>query len=490
MALLKEFNKGKIKLEDLLLNFKYRNSSKNHDSFEMYAIEVRPFYVAIRALQHFYNKGFKEINPHILSAIVVFSTKESDVDEICDLFKDPTVELSNYLDLFDIDQESKESSALIKEMGRATLFLKPYLKELNYISIVTKGRRNLYEINVTNNTLSKFPKRAVFCNSFVGGLKLTPILGKVINTCCSFSCLNEIRSVTKTLIFDNHVNAEDEKTIIEQLKALEVVVAEGDKQVTINTRLNQLAINPYTDFFTIDDANYVANIEDLTIENDSKIITTETIPFEQDLDDLQNIAYGSDGTLYENALFDIINENFSIFTNKIHYGAEAIGQRVSDIAFTAKIFDKNEEKKILIIIECKAGNAIKSFDERKEIDDVKNLLKKFSDINFDGVWYWVANGNSLPSYEEHGGYRANEYSKNLLQKLNDIQFEVSEFSRMPTIITAFSYTALKDYLKYIFVKTKNKDIITPFIVPHFWRWSKKFMNLQYVMIHKELNIGV
>ena len=42
----------------------------------------------------------------------------------------------------------------------------------------------------------------------------------------------------------------------------------------------------------------------------------------------------------------------------------------------------------------------------------------------------------------------------------------------------------------VYVNANGQDVITPYIVPHFWRWSKKFMNLQYVMIHKELNIGV
>lgn len=485
--LLKEFVSEKVTFDDLLLNFKYRNSSKNDNSFEMYAIEVRPFYVAARALMHFRNKGFKEVDPHILSSIVVFSTKEYEVDDICDLFEDPTVKLSKYLRLFNIEQESIEH--FLKEIGRVTLFLKPYLKALNYISIATKDRRDVYRINITDALLSKFPKQSVFCNSFVGNLKLTPILGKVINYCYKFSDIKETVTVEKSLIFDRHITEDDEKTIIEQLKNLKIFVNEDRNTLRLNTRANQLAINPYTDFFTIDDANYAAAVEDITIENDSDIITTEVIPFEHDLENLQEIAYGSDGVLYENALFKIINNNFPIFTNKVHYGAAATGQRVSDIAFIAKIFDKNKEKKILIIIECKAGGAIRNFDERKEIDDVKNLLKKFSETELDGVWYWVVNGNALPS-TDHGGYRDNEYSKNLLQKLNDIQFEVGEFSRMPTIVTAFSFVALRDYLKYLFVKTKDKDIITPFIIPHFWRWSKKFMNLQYVMIHKELNMGV
>lgn len=486
---LKDFRTNTLTLEDLLLNFKYRNSSKNYDSLDMYSIEVRPFYIAIRILWNFHNKGFHIVDPHILSAIVVHSKNEKDIDLICDKFINPSEDLKNYIHLFNIEATPNKINSFLKEIGRATLLLKPYLKELGVVSMTRCGRLSKYIINSSNINMKKYAKSAVFCNSFVGNLKLTPILGKIINTCFKISEINDIKIVEKSQIFDTHVNEEEQILISEQLNEIGVLSISNGK-IIINERAKQLAINPYSDFFSIEDANYVANIGDIIIENDSKIVTNETIAFEQELNDLESIAYGSDGTLYENALFKIINENFNIFSNKIHYGAAATGKRISDIAFVAKIFDNNATKKILIVVECKAGGAVRSFDERKEKDNVENLLRIFPDKNIDGVWYWVANGNSLPSVDVHGGYRSNEFSKNLLQKLNDLQFEVSEFSRLPTIVTAFSYKALRDYLKYIYIKTKNQDIITPFIIPHFWRWSKKFMNLQYVMIHKELNVGV
>ena len=154
---------------------------------------------------------------------------------------------------------------------------------------------------------------------------------------------------------------------------------------------------------------------------------------------------------------------------------------------------KNVTKNIVIIVECKAGRAIRSFDERKEIDDVTNTLSRTNE-RIDGVWYWVVDGDSLPSVDEHGGYRSNSLSKSFIEKLNDIQFSVSEYMRVPTIVTAFSFEAIKNYISYLYDKVgvKNNNIISlnKVNVPHFWRWSKKFMNLQYVMVHKELRLGI
>lgn len=483
---------GKISLRDVILNLKYRNSSKNNDSFDMYNIKVRPFVIAIKVLDFYHEKGFNYIDPHILSAIVIYSKDDNSYKTLCKEIVDPTLTISDYKHLFylPIGENSSFIDKAIKEIGRATLLLKPYLENLKIIEKIKIGRSEKYKPLIDNFNLDTIPDKCAFCNDFIGNLKLTPLIGKVLYTCLSYSKKDCDVEINTNAVFDKHFTDLDIQTIIPELIKIGVLSSQSDNKLFVSKLKNQYSINPYADFFTMDDANYVSNIKDLLIENDSKIITTETTIFDDKLRDLENVAYGSDGTLYESSLFSIINDNFDIFKNKKWYGAAATGKRISDIAFTADIFDNNNYKRILIIIECKAGHAIRSFDERKEINDVENLLNIFPEKRIDGVWYWVVNGNSLPNYDEHGGYRVNDYSKNLLQKLNDIQFSVSEYSRMPTIVTAFSYKAICEYLRYIYIKTKNADKITPFIVPHFWRWSKKFMNLQYVMIHKELNIGV
>ena len=71
------------------------------------------------------------------------------------------------------------------------------------------------------------------------------------------------------------------------------------------------------------------------------------------------------------------------------------------------------------------------------------------------------------------------------------EFDISEESRLPSIVTAFSIDALVTYLAYLYQHTRTfnkEDKITETTVPHFWRWSKKFMNVQYVTIHKQMNL--
>lgn len=490
---LKSYCNGALSLRELILNLKYRNASKNNDSIEMYNIKVRPFVIALNVLRYYYNKGFKYIDPHILSAIVIYSSKEDDYIKFCKEISNPMLTLADYKKLFFIPNGKNEASffeSTFKEIGRATLLLKPYLENIGVVKVEKIGRTNKYKPISSAFHFETIAKKSVYCNDTVGNLKLTPLIGKVINFCYTHSQVNKDSTYSFNDIFDNNYNYDDKLIILKELKNLGVVKSFDNDKVILFSKENQLAINPYTEFFNIEDADYVNNIKYIKLEDNSQIVLTETTQFDDSLKNLESIAYGSNGPLYEASLFKIINDNFDMFKNKKWYGAAATGKRISDIAFTVDIYDNTSRKKILVIIECKAGNAIRSFDERKEIDDVEGLLKIYPEKHIDGIWYWVVNGNSLPNYDEHGGYRVNAYSKNLLQKLNDIQFEVSEFSRMPTIITAFSYNAICEYLRYIYINANGKDVITPYIVPHFWRWSKKFMNLQYVMIHKELNIGV
>ncbi len=490
---LKNYCNGTLSLRELILNLKYRNSSKNNDSIDMYNIKVRPFVIALNVLKYYNDRNFKYIDPHILSAIVIYSSKEDDYIKFCEEISDPRLTLSDYKKLFIVPNDKNKSNffeVTFKEIGRATLLLKPYLENIGVVKVEKIGRANKYKPISSAFHFETIAKKSVYCNDIIGNLMLTPLIGKIINFCYTHSQANSDSEYLLNDIFDDNYDNKDKLIILTELKNIGVVKLFDNDKMILSSKKNQLAINPYTEFFDIEDADYVNNIKYVKLENSSQIVSTKKTEFDDSLKNMEAIAYGSNGPLYEESLFKIINNNFSMFKNKKWYGAATTGKRISDIAFTVDVYDNTSRRKILVIVECKAGNAIKSFDERKEKDDIKGLLKIYPEKNIDGIWYWVINGNSLPNYDEHGGYRINAYSKNLLQKLNDIQFEISEFSRMPTIVTAFSYNAICEYLRYVYVNANGQDVITPYIVPHFWRWSKKFMNLQYVMIHKELNIGV
>ncbi len=481
-SLLKDYQSNNISLQDLLLAFKFRNSSKDYTNLEMYHIEVRPFVLALKSLQFYKKSGLRIVNPHIISAIVVYCHNENDsLQNNLHLFPYPAENIEYYQDVFHNFSEN-----IKKEIARVTLFLKPYLIELGLVTIRKKGNTHYYEINNKVDSVS-VPHNVAFCNGHVGKYKLTPLIGKVIYTCLQ----NPQRDIPINSLFDSNFTETDKRAILRHFQELGIIKDFNDKFISVAGIEHQYALNPFTDFMTYGDACYVAHNNQLQLQNEQIVIDNTLL--REELDKLKQSALSSDGAAYEESLYFFLNKNIHFFSNLNHYGTSAMGKRLSDIAGIAKIFSHGATKNILIIMECKAANAIRAFDERKERDDIINLLKAYKNngITYDGVWYWVTDSNSLPDTDIHGGYRDNQMSKSLVEKLNILQFDISEESRLPSIVTAFSIDALVTYLSYLYQHTqafKKEDKITETTVPHFWRWSKKFMNVQYVTIHKQMNL--
>lgn len=480
--LLRRFQNKEVSLQDLILNFKFRNASKDYKSLDMYHIEVRPFVLALKALRHYQRLGFKKINPHIISAIVSYSKNEFDSLEDClAAFPDPMLSIRECSSAF-----IELTSSVEKEIGRVTLFLKPYLITMRAVGTVQVGRSTYYTIAPELESIA-FPEKTVFCNGDFGKFKLTPMIGKVIASCYN----NCGKSLTFSKLFDENFNTSDKDAIVSELKSLGVVECYTSSSVLVSALNKQYSINPYSDFMTISEAEYVDSCMTMHLHDKQQIVMQENRELSYDAKKLQDAALGSDGTLYEKRLYEFINKHLCVFNNLKWFGQASTGNRLSDIAATIKVYSNGEEKNILLIIECKAGNAIAAFNERKEREDIINTIKKFEYVDYDGVWYWVADSNSLPEVSVHGGYRESELKKSLPEKLNVLQFEISEQTRRPSIVTAFSIDALVSYLTYLVQVTSSlssKDPVTEVRVPHFWKWSKKFMNLQYVTIHKHIAI--
>ncbi len=484
---LKDYMSQKISLEQLIFDFKYRNSSKDYDSLEMYSITVRPYIIALKAIKHYLSLGYELINPRVISAIVLYSKSESEekLQELFSLFIKPDIsDFTCYSNLF----ESEKFDSICKELDRATLQLKPYLKETGYVGVQKSGNKNYYSKGEKDINELKFAKKVAFCNYHINGLTITPIVGKILYT-LYFASYNNIKQIDESNLFDKNITHDDKMYILKELENMGCIKREKGI-IYVSSIENQVSINPYTEFFDIEESNYVSNISELKF-NDSPIsVVKENKMIDDEFEKLRPLALGSNGPAYEKALYEFINKYFHIFSIK-WYGANSTGKRLSDILLKAKIRDGSKNKQIAIIVECKAGNAVRAFDERKETDDIINTLQKEKNFGqIDGVWYWVVNGNSLPKIDEHGGYRGNELSKSFIEKLSTIQFEISEARRIPTIVTAFSFDAIKNYLKYLYSKTENirSEELNKIDVPHFWRWSKKFMNLQYVMVYKDLGL--
>jgi len=476
---LKDYIAENISLENLLFDFKYRNSSKDYESLTMYHIKVRPFIVALKSANKYFDLGFKTINPHIISAIVIYSKNEN-VDDLISKFHDPTLTIKDYESLFVGEFDSIEN-----EIGRATLFLKPYLIELGYLRNTKIGNRHFYSKGDKTFDDSIYANKVAFCNEFLGSISLTPSVGKILFKLYS-AAKAKIQVISKQDLFDNNIEKNDINFLCSELKEMGVISNFSSNSVEVSHLSKQYSINPYIDFFDYEDSKYAYDIEFVLLNREQIVFSSDTHLLEQ-LNKLRPIALSSDGEKYEEELYKLLESNFDLFSVK-WLGSNSVGKRLSDIIVEANIFDGSRNKKIAIIIECKAGKSVRSFDERKEIDDIINTLSR--EENYDGIWFWVVNGDALPSVDQHGGYRTNALSKSFMEKLLDIQFMVSEYMRVPTIVTAFSFNAISNYLLYLFNKTKNinSKVINKVNVEHFWRWSKEFMNLQYVMVHKELGV--
>ncbi len=480
---LKDYRNSLLTLEDLLLDFRYRNSSKDYESLSMYSITVRPFCVALKALKHYFDLGIRKVDNQVLSAIVTYAHNEN-IDSLLAAFPDPTKHIDFYKDKFPQDGFDK----IKKELTRATILLRPYLAYMGYVTV--ENRYYTRGTKVITNAL--FSDRAAYCNCDIGNVALTPVIGKIIYKMYSLAKKN-ILSIKTENLFDNNIAADDKSFLLSEFKQLGCITSYDNDNVGLAPLKQQFSINPYTEFFEIDDCNYVDGRFNMTFSSDEMIVRRRNEIIESELDTLKPIALGSNGQLYEESLYKLIKTHFAVF-NTTWYGANSTGKRLSDIVIRTKIRDDHGVKNILIIVECKAGNAIRAFDERKEKDDIQNTLQKEKELgtSIDGVWYWVVDSDALPSVDEHGGYRSNAESRSFVEKLNAIQFDVSEYMRVPTIVTAFSFEAIRTYISYLNDKIGGlgDTAISKVDIPHFWRWSKKFMNLQYVMVHKELRLNV
>jgi len=195
------------------------------------------------------------------------------------------------------------------------------------------------------------------------------------------------------------------------------------------------------------------------------------------------IAKASDGECYEVFLNELLQDKFDK-KNVKHFGSMSSGQRLSDICYFTDVIDESGEKeRILNIVEAKAGNAIKSLDERKEIDNIINLLMELNNkkVKFDGVWFQLVNGDSIPRQHGHGGFRsARNYQYSFEEKLLRIHMAIMNQIWKPVLVTAFSYKEYYNFLQNI--NLQNERPISKVTTPHYWVWSKKFMDLNYVSI--------
>ena len=431
---LRLYKAGKLSYSDILFRMKHRNASKDFSSFsQQYDIRNRPFVVALKVLDKFKKSGYEKISGRTISYYVKTIKNEDDID--------------NY-EFLPINK-SDFSGAEYKEIGRGTTFLRQHLKKIGVIDLAKSARGvcvfDLKHFDISNY---KFHDKSVYIGDVYetsfGNFELTPFV------------LQSIANPSK--ITDN-----DLKLALKELNLIDDEKALCD--------------------FNID--------TDLMSRNEVELFKTQALQYSTVEADVSNvelteeyrigkaISEGSNGTDYEKFLWNLLKNKFGK-QNVVWYGSQTTGQRLSDITCDVKILDINgTPATIKLIIESKAGAAIKAFDERKEIVDIENTIKLCNIKKYDGIWYIIVDSNKIPSANGHGGFRASANQKSFKNKLLTIHSTLLSQLWKPTLVTAFSYNK---FMKFLYQIDYERNCVCRMQTPDFWTWSDSFIRDSYVTI--------
>lgn len=432
---LKLYKSGELSYEDILFKMKHRNASKDFSSFtQQYDIRNRPFVVALKILNKFKKAGYNSIDCNTISYYV---RTIKDEDEI------------NNINVRPIDKKDF-SEREYKEIGRGTTFLRQHLTRGLKLKDLATSTKSPCVIDLSNFDINKynFKDKAIF----IGDIFETP---------------NKNFEITPTILkYISNPNLIEDIELKNDLKNLGL----------INNNSALCDYNIDTDLLSRDLVELFLNDSLFTKTQIEKPTRVELTP---EYSRGKDIACGSDGSAYEKFLYEILKNKFG--NNSVKwFGSNTIAQRLSDITCDIKIKGIDGIDTIIkVIVESKAGSAIKAFDERKEIDNISNTLSKEFNNSYGGIWYIIVNSDKIPSISEHGGFRRSPNQKSFKDKLISIHSSILSQMWKPTLVTAFSYD---EFMKFLYAINYENKCITRMQTPNFWMWSNKFIQDSYVSI--------
>jgi len=473
---------GEITLPKLLMGYKYRNALVNLDNYPQYARKIRPFFASLKILNLLKEMGINHLERNLLAAFVSTIIDESETGLIVEKYKNNLKDntKNNLQSLF-----PNLSEVFKKEIGRFALPLIGFLHGSGIVETNRIGRFNYISISSLGlEILGNEPQMIAVSNDVIGNLRLTPIIGYILKYFAE-SVQKNILEIT----VDNLYNSSDLlKSLLDREKFAELLKDIGNiknspiekierEKISLKNLDYQYSINSSADFSDIYDSNFV---EGAPIKPKAQeIIKVEKSDILNEIvENLINAALGSDGEKYENELYNaikyLIGDEYTFQLGNV--GSRA--QRLSDTVWKVPIIFDDEPKKLLVVFEAKAGNAISSFDERKEKDDLKRTIKHFSGELFDiaGIWYIVVDSRRIPE-GGHGGFRGGQ-NLSFEEKLQDIQYSVLSVVNKPVLVSAMNIYSFAEYYRYLFQITRQFGItFTAFndtIVQNFWIWGNLF----------------
>jgi hypothetical protein len=477
-----KYIKDEITLPKLLMGYKYRNALINLDNYPQYARRIRPFFSAIKLLLLFEKAGIEHIERNLLAGFVSTIMDESELPEIIKKYKrklqDP--EKNNLLGLF-----PSINGVFKKEIGRFALPLMGFLLGSGLAKAERIGRFNYISLtDLGKETLVNEPQKLVVSNDVIGNLRLTPIIGYILKY-FSDSVQNDVIEVEidklykSSELLESLLDEDKFKGLLDDIKKIKESPIDKIHQdkIVLKTLEYQYSINSSADFSDIYDSNFVEGVP-IKPHAQEVIRVEKSTVLDGIIEKLTKAALGSDGDKYENELHDaiknLIGDEYAFQLGNI--GTRA--QRLSDTVWKVPIIFDDEEKKLLVVFEAKAGHAINSFDERKEKDDLKRTIGHFANELTDiaGIWYVVVDSRHVPE-SSHGGFRGGQ-NLSFEEKLQDIQNSVLSVVNKPVLVSAMNIYSFVEYYKYLYQITRQfGDTYKAFndtIIQNFWIWGNLF----------------
>lgn len=473
---LKKFRNNEIRLERILLDYKYSNTSINIDRFKQFNIKVRPFYLGLRILQTLKKKGVDSLERRLFFAAITCAKNEN-IDDIVNY-------LLNWINTFgNVLNETNHSASFAKEGGRVATGMQDFYLKFNLLKRETIGFCQYFSITELGcDLLKEVPPNALFFGEVEEktGLLYSPL---VANLLLKFS-LSVKKNIHTLQINDllksfHNINEETFNLCLDYLKEISPSPIQSikDQLVYLNNFSHQYHVVPYNDFANSNEINFIISniIEDT---NEEYSIDKIDLPEKTLLEELEQAAYSGEGTRYEIALNNALLE---LPGNVNYFGANTIGERYSDIVWKVSMPTTEGLKTYLVIFEAKSGGAIKSFNERNAIPQIKNTIEQYKNDfkNVEGIWYVIVDSDQLPREGRHGGFRRNTTQINLSQKLFIIQQSINNLFGTTTIVTAFGIDAFLEYYKYLFAMsrfTHDKGFISGMYIKHFFNNGDIFTN--------------
>lgn len=453
---LKDFIEGKTTLEEILMDFKYSNSSINTLRYKQFNIRVRPFFSLLKLLQLLKQEKINIVEKKLLFGCISCLVDEKELDEV-----------KNFI----IDFIRKERrieriypEKLVDEIGRFATGMHRFLTETNLIEEISVNNKTCYKITDKGEKLiDSIPSNALFFGQYYEGMYYSPMVAFILKLFAEYSnnevyeiCIDDIIRQVKSLNRKSLISILNE---IQNLKPSPIKYIDNSK-ILLNKFSNQYSVSPYVDFSSIEEAEFVYKGQTREIKTLKLKAKQIILPPEDVISTLHSSALGSDGTKYEDEVEKVLK--LLKIGDVQRFGQRSRFERISDIVWKLKYETDGQLKTLLVIIEAKSGNAIYSFREDKESEDMINsIITHYRDefTNLHGIWVLILDSDKIPDSEGHGGFRGDGIlQKSFKDKLLKIHQRLLTSFGKPVLVTAFAIKPFIEYYKYLYSLIKKYKI--------------------------------